>query len=270
MSNHSNIIGLIKAISGQANVLTIPRIFVTLTKGNHRAALILSQCIYWSDKGNNPDGWFYKTFSEWRIETGVPRGGIETSIKAISKWVETDVRKVGNTPKNHYKINLEMLASDISDLLESNTSDLPETSISHLSENSTSSIAKTTTKTTLVREKTPRKANPTFDAIAQVSGPKDPEQHSIWVKENSGWIARAANNGAKSYAPEKIVDWFSPGGWWFTVRCKGMAEVQMLTPQTIQKYVSMAADWEKSQANPITDAERKARARSEELYGARR
>jgi len=162
MSNHTQIINLIKAISGQANVLTIPRLFVTLTNGNHRAALILSQCIYWSDRGHNPDGWFYKTFAEWKTETGIPRGGIENAIKAIAKWVETDVRKVGNTPKNHYRVNLDALAADISEMLDSSKSEVLDSDTSEVLDNSTSYIAKITTKITSADAQNPISLNEWF------------------------------------------------------------------------------------------------------------
>lgn len=124
MSNHRAITQLVKAISGQSNVLTIPRIYITLA-GSHRAALLLSQCVYWSDKG--ADGWFYKTYDDWKSELGIPRGGIDTALKELSRWITTDVRQVGGTPKKHYKVMFDLLVSDISDLLENSTSTITKT-----------------------------------------------------------------------------------------------------------------------------------------------
>ncbi len=120
-----------------------------------------------------------------------------------------------------------------------------------------------------VREKTPRMMNPTFEAVAQVCGPEDEVLHSLWVKENAGWIAKVSNNGAKSFPSEKILEWFSPGGWWYSVRCKGM-DAPRPTPETITKNVALAAAWDKQQDSPITELERKARIRSAELFGGGR
>jgi len=147
MSNQKSIVSLIKSISGQANVLTIPRIYLTLLDNNHRAALLLSQCVYWSDKTKDNDGWFYKTDQDWQDELGLPRGGLETALKCISKYVTTKIAKVYGTPKTHYRVDLDVLTRDIieiltpksvnltiSDLPESSISDLPESNKSHMSD----------------------------------------------------------------------------------------------------------------------------------------
>lgn len=139
MSTQKDIVNFIKAVSGQSNVLTIPRVYVDLLK-SHKAALLLSQCVYWSDKTKDPDGWFYKTDDEWRDEIGLPRGALETALKATAKYINQDVRRVGTTPKTHYQVNLDLLVSDISDLLETRKSDLLE--------NGESTYTKTTTEIT--------------------------------------------------------------------------------------------------------------------------
>lgn len=148
MSNHKNIIELIKAISGQSNVLTIPRLFIDLTK-SHRAALLLSQCVYWSDKTRDPDGWFYKTYKDWKDELGIPRRGIDTATSLLYPMIETKIRRVGPTPKKHYRVNLDLLETRISEMLETRISDLSRMNTSDLLGKSKSTYTKTTfTKTT--------------------------------------------------------------------------------------------------------------------------
>jgi len=168
MSNQQNIVALIKAISGQANVLTIPRIYVDLTN-SHRAALFLSQCVYWSDKTKDPEGWFYKTFPEWREELGLPRGAVETAVKATREWVETKVMRVGKHPKTHYRVNLDALESSISNLLESSTLiTCWNPALSNLLENSRLSIHRLHTETTVARKREkqtdPRSQHPAIQA----------------------------------------------------------------------------------------------------------
>lgn len=147
--NQKAIVNMIRAISGQANVLTIPRLYITLTK-SHRAALLLSQCIYWSDRSQHRNGWFYKTYQDWKTELGIPRRGIDTALKHISKWVETDTRRVGPTPKKHYRVRLDLLVSDISDLLESDKSEMLESDKSEMLVKSKSTYTEITTKTPAV------------------------------------------------------------------------------------------------------------------------
>jgi hypothetical protein len=119
----------------------------------------------------------------------------------------------------------------------------------------------------------PKPRNPTFDAIAFVCGPKDPELLKSYVKENGGWIAKVASNGASHYPPEKIKEWYSPEGWWYTVRCKGLPDVPRPTPESIKKTVDLAAEWDKQRNfRPSVDqmrqaeAERNARAKSAQLH----
>lgn len=115
-SNHRQIIALIKAISGQSNVLTIPRVFVGLCKGSHRAALLLSQCVYWSDKGDS-DGWFFKTRDEWKTELGLNQHAIATALRVLP-WVETTVKPVRRTPKTHYRVDMSALAAAVAERLD--------------------------------------------------------------------------------------------------------------------------------------------------------
>ena len=68
MNNQQAMIELIKATSGQANILTIPRPYIEFM-GSLDGGLFLSQLIYWSDRGGQDDGWFYKSYLEWEAET---------------------------------------------------------------------------------------------------------------------------------------------------------------------------------------------------------
>ncbi|GAP06177.1 hypothetical protein ATHL_01023 [Anaerolinea thermolimosa] len=117
MSNDmQGVINLIRAISGQANILTIPRVFVDLT-GDLKAALFLSQCIYWSSRSSTP-GVFYKTYQEWEKELALSRYEIDQCRKRVTRWVKTELRQVSGTPVLHYSIDLPALANDLLALLQ--------------------------------------------------------------------------------------------------------------------------------------------------------
>jgi len=105
MSNQHAITQLIKEISGQANVIVIPRIFIRMT-GDIKAALFLSQCVYWSDKTNRADGYFYKTASEWEEEIGLTRRELDKVRKTTSKFIDTKLIKANGDPTTHYKADI--------------------------------------------------------------------------------------------------------------------------------------------------------------------
>jgi len=135
MSNQDDITKLIKSISGQANILTIPRIYIRLTK-SHRSALFLSQSVYWSDKSNHGDGWFYKSYREWRDELGLNQHAVETCVKTLEEggWLETKVDRVGIRETRFYRPILGKIAESIkSTLAESAKVTLAESAIEETS-----------------------------------------------------------------------------------------------------------------------------------------
>lgn len=201
MSNQKQVISLIRAISGQANILTIPRVYIALTK-SHRAALLLSQCVYWSDKTTDNDGWFYKSAKEWRSELGMPKGAVDTALKVLP-WIETRIKKANGAPTRWYRVRLEALADAVSDLLETRKSDLPETRklICAKTENDPLDI-KLHTETTKGRAKRPP-AHPAITAFREVAHAypskaqwpaiietvgDDPDNISLWRSVVGGYI----------------------------------------------------------------------------------
>ena len=79
--DQQQVYALIAQFSGQANILTIPRLFIDWT-GDHLTALLLSQIIYWSSRTNDPDGWFYKSAKEW-----------EEELTGMQKWLKREERR---------------------------------------------------------------------------------------------------------------------------------------------------------------------------------
>ena len=59
--------------------------------GSVTAAIMLSQAMYWSDKTEKDDGWFYKTMAEWQSETKLTRHeqeGARKKLIATGFWHE--------------------------------------------------------------------------------------------------------------------------------------------------------------------------------------
>lgn len=114
---------ILSLFSGQQSIITIPKIYITLT-GSHSLALVLNQCIFWSDKSSLKDGWFYKDYQEWFDETHIPERTLRRRFDKLEEngWIITKVKKVGSLNKKHIHPNIEKITDSISNLLNK---DLP-------------------------------------------------------------------------------------------------------------------------------------------------
>lgn len=104
MPKPSRIRNVIASLIGQPNVLTIPRLLLKVCGGDHKAALLLSQLCYWSDRATLPGGWVWKTDEEMRDELALSPAEVRRARAVISAYIEHDVRKVGATPRSHYRV----------------------------------------------------------------------------------------------------------------------------------------------------------------------
>lgn len=114
---------LFQGFAGQGNTLIIPRPYIDFCKGDHLAALLLSQILYWADRTGDPEGWFAKSYDEWYIEIGMTeyqvrraiqgdRRGKQKAFSLKSVGIETDRRpskyhRGGVTL--HYRVNYAKL-----------------------------------------------------------------------------------------------------------------------------------------------------------------
>ena len=106
-SQQKKIFNLIKELSGQSNILTIPRLFVDFT-GSLDTALFLSQVIYWSDRGAKSDGWFFKTYQDWTAEITLSEYQVRKSANTLKKLgiLNTRIAKANGSPTVHYQLNI--------------------------------------------------------------------------------------------------------------------------------------------------------------------
>lgn len=86
------------------------RVFVTLT-GSVKAAIMLSQAMYWQKRAKQGDGWWYKTAEEWQEETGLSRHEQDTARKACEKYLKTDLRDV--PARTYWRVDEEVLSADL-------------------------------------------------------------------------------------------------------------------------------------------------------------
>lgn len=95
---------LLSAFSGQQSTLTIPRAYIDVT-GSIEVALFLSQVVYWSDRTTMEDGWFAKSYAEWKDEIALSKYQVMAAVKALSEaGLETVVKKFKGAPTVHYRL----------------------------------------------------------------------------------------------------------------------------------------------------------------------
>ncbi|EAA6647934.1 conserved phage C-terminal domain-containing protein [Salmonella enterica] len=117
----SRIFDIVQSMSGQKNVIVLPRPYLQFFKEDqqaHALAAVLNNLVFWSAFGSE-DGWFYKTHKELGIEAGeLTEDQTERLVKKlVSKYlpgvIETCSKKVNGTPTKHYRIDGDALISVI-------------------------------------------------------------------------------------------------------------------------------------------------------------
>lgn len=93
--------------------IAFQRAFVNLGVGI-TGALMLSQAIYWSNRTDNTEGWFYKTMEEWEAETGMTRSEQESARKKLVKIGVLQERKKGVPCRLYYRVNIDAIHANLS------------------------------------------------------------------------------------------------------------------------------------------------------------
>jgi len=225
-------VNFIKETSGQTNILTIPRIYITLT-GDIKSALFLSQCVYWSDKSNSGDGYFYKTHKEWQEELCLTRRDVDAARKKLTRVLTTKSKMARGQRTLHFMIDFEELSKWIIESLstanESRSVPISQTEMYESARPLTETTSETTIKNIAGEENPPAipiakseeqkptarekpKGNPElFDiakALSDVTGlPLDLNKPRLF--KEAKFLSRAG------ITSEKILKYYSPGGPWF-------------------------------------------------------
>ncbi|WBM69155.1 hypothetical protein OH773_13270 [Buttiauxella sp. WJP83] len=114
MTTSSRIFDVVQAMSGQKNVIIIPRPYLQFFGEDQQAyqlAAVLNQLVFWSGCGGRDDGWFYKTHEELGEEVALGRDQIRRIVtKLESKYLvgvlDTANRRLNNGDKvKHYRLD---------------------------------------------------------------------------------------------------------------------------------------------------------------------
>lgn len=145
MNNRDYISSIITQFSGQNNIIPIPVIYLKITEDYPTAAL-LNQLIYWSDRTNRKDGYFYKSYKEWEEEIHLSKYQVMRSIKKLKNMgiVETALKKANGAPTVHYKVDSKVTSQWIVKFLNNGKS----TNLTMDSEETQQSLTEITTEIT--------------------------------------------------------------------------------------------------------------------------
>jgi hypothetical protein len=86
------------------------RVFAEIT-GSATSGLFLSQLFYWHDKGEDPEGWIYKTQTEWQAETYLNRYEQERARATLREMGLLEEKRQGLPAKMYYRLNIEALVT---------------------------------------------------------------------------------------------------------------------------------------------------------------
>jgi hypothetical protein len=89
------------------------RVFAELT-GSAAGGIFLSQAVYWSNRTDDPDGWFYKCRREWWEETALKRREIEGASAILVRLGILEMRVEGSPQTTFYRLNKHILQEQCS------------------------------------------------------------------------------------------------------------------------------------------------------------
>lgn len=118
------ILSLIKEISGQHNMLVVPRLLIDITL-DIKSALLLSQLIYWSDRAGDRNGWIYKSHKDWQTELGLNRYFLDKARDRLIQLglIEVKIKKANGSPTMHFRVKADALGKTLNSLLEATEPD---------------------------------------------------------------------------------------------------------------------------------------------------
>lgn len=211
MNNHNQAISIIKSLTGQANVLTIPRVFVDFMFSLD-GALFLSQVIYWSDKGKDNEGWFYKSYDEWTSEICLSKYEVSKHSKRLQEMglLETKLKKANGAPTVHYRFLFDEFVKSFVKFLDNRMS----TNLTMESEETERSLTETTTETTTVgKTYTPQQI--AFGYLAKICK----IDLNLMLDKQEGQLGKEASKLIKAGVdPPEILQF---GKWWYANDWRG-------------------------------------------------
>lgn len=171
------------------------RVFVTLTK-SVKAAVLLSQAIYWQKRASQTDGWWYKTAEEWQEETGLTKHEQDTARRDCEPYLTSDLRGVPATL--YWKIDEEKLTKALIQFSGKRKTRISESAkqVTRKAQNIKRNTEITTENTTAVAVDTSKLFTAYSNEIGVITS-FIADDIEAWVKEvNPDWILDAIHEAA--------------------------------------------------------------------------
>lgn len=96
MSNYKNAVKLIKEIlPNKQNVVSLSVPLLEVLDDDYTECALFSQCVYWDERTEDEDGWFYKSYQDWYKECRVKERTCRRKLDNLKErgWIETEVRQ---------------------------------------------------------------------------------------------------------------------------------------------------------------------------------
>ncbi|HFK1537598.1 TPA: hypothetical protein ACGXMY_005654 [Bacillus cereus] len=161
MSNYNTIRTIISQISGQENIVVVPKLFIKLT-GDLTTAVLLNQIVFYSDKSKRTDGYFYKSHKEWQEEICLTKRQVSYSTAKLKEMglVDTKLMKANGAPTLHYKLDYDKLVDWIVTNCNNGKSQNVTIDSNNMSQSLTEITTETTTKNNICAAKADTKKKP--------------------------------------------------------------------------------------------------------------
>lgn len=177
MSYQRNVFDLVAKLSGQSNIVAVPRLFCQAA-GSLEGGTLLAQMLHWCDKGRDPDGWFFKTYIEWHDEVYLTEYQVRKFSKQFEElgFLETKLKKANGSPTLHYRIDQGKFLEWILKFSRNQDSENLKNPLAKISE----SLTEITTETTKPEITTGLKTHPpVVSSLITRAGP--PTVQNGWV-----------------------------------------------------------------------------------------
>ena len=147
ISFQQKVFDIIQSVTGEKNVLAVPREFIKLT-GDLPSGVFLAQLVYWSDRGSRKDGFIYKTSKEWQEEIFLSDYSLRKARKILESLglLETKTKKANGNPTVHYKLNREAFINRLFEIQQKESENTTKGKL-----NINESLTETTPQTTIIK-----------------------------------------------------------------------------------------------------------------------
>lgn len=118
MDNEKIISDMLKKISTSEQDIKIPSVYLEML-GDYNSAIMLEKIIQHSQESKSNDGYFQKSYKEWKDEVYLSQYQVKKAVDKLKKMglVETKLKKLADSPILHYRPNILEIASSISNKL---------------------------------------------------------------------------------------------------------------------------------------------------------